>query len=362
MSTSGTPSGTSMSPVPCDTQIASAVLKGNKVYIEEHTSETHGSTSMTVASMPRQLQVISCTLFKDKVYVTGIGTKGDAVSHVYSLGMGRWSTLPEAPNYNAAAAIINGYFTLIGGRLTKDGTITNIVCSWIEDKFVWVQILAMPTARLESGVCHHDNLLLVTGGVVDDKKRKAVNTVDVYNFSTNDWSTRALELPRALRFHQLVVFAGNIYLAAGATTHPAPPDWDMRQFNHEAWRARWSDVKAAVAQPSKLKSVWIPITAPPVLHSTVVSCEKSLFLVGGVNFVDHPKKAIYEFVDGEIVDEKVDNSWKQVGNMGVGRYGHGVVLLGSYGTALFVAGGYVMDYPAGDECAEKTSLVEVVFL
>ena len=351
-----------MSPVPCDTQMASAALKGNK----EPTSETHGSTSMTVAAMPRKLSVISCILFKDKVYITGFAREEDAVSRrvqVYSLGMGKWSTLPEAPNYNAPAAIINGYFTLIGGRLTKDSTITNIVCSWIEEKFVWVQILAMPTVRLASGVCHYDNLLLVTGGVVDDEEHKVVNTVDVYNFSSNDWSTpKALELPRALRSHHLVVFAGNIYLAAGAFTHPGPPDWDMRQFNHEAWRARWSDVKVAVTQPSKQKYVWTPITVPPVLRSTVVSCKKSLFSVGGVNFVNHREKAIYEFVDGEIVDGKVDNSWKQVGNMGMGRYRHGVVPLGSRGTALFVAGGHVMDYPTGDESAVNHSFVEVVFL
>ena len=354
-----------MSPVPCDTQIGPAVFNENKGYIEEPTSETHGSTSMTVAPMPYKLLVISCVLLKDKVYVTGLATDKDAATRqvqVYSLDVGKWSTLPEAPNYNAPAAIINGYFTLIGGRLAKDGTITNIVCSWIEEKFVWVQILAMPTARLESGVCHHDNLLLVTGGVVDDEEHKVVNTVDVYNFSTRCWSTpKALELPKALRSHHLVVFEGNIYLAAGATTYRTTPEGNMRQFNHEAWRARWSDVEVAVTHPSKLKSVWIPITAPPVLRSTVVSYKNSLFSVGGMSY-GSPKKAIYEFVDGEIVDGKVGNSWKRVGKVGVGRYRLGVVPLGSRSAALFVAGGYVINYPEGDETNEKSSLVEVVFL
>ena len=51
-----------------------------------------------------------------------------------------------------------------------------------------------------------------------------------------------------------------------------------------------------------------------------------------------------------------------MGNMGIGRYRHGVVPLGSCGTALFVAGGHVMDYPTGDERAVKSSFVEVVFL
>ena len=79
-----------------------------------------------------------------------------------------------------------------------------------------------------------------------------------------------------------------------------------QHFNNEAWRARWSDVKLAVAQPSKLKSVWMPITAPPVLRSTVVSCDNSLLAAGGMEH-GKPKEAIYEFVDGEVVDGKVDN-------------------------------------------------------
>ena len=354
--------------MPCDAQVASAVLNENKVYTDKLTSGTFVSTILSIPPIDCKLQVISCILSKDKVYVTGIATEevGSHQVQVYSLGEGKWSTLPEAPNYNAPVAIVNGYVTLIGGRLTKDDTITNILSSWIEEEARWVKrVPPFPTVRLASGVCYHDNLLLVAGGIVEaeeNKPAKLVNTVDVYNISTKDWSTpKALKLPKALRSHHVVVFEENIYIMGGATTYPAPPEGKEQHFNPEAWRARWSDVKAAVAQPPKRESVWTPITAPPFLRSTVVSYRNSLFSVGGVRD-GVPKKDIYEFENGEIVDGKVDNRWKPVGNMSMGKYRHGVVPLESHGAALFVAGGYVQGDPKEDENNEKSSFVEVVLL
>ena len=268
--------------------------------------------------MPCKLQVISSILFKDKVYVTGIAKDEDIGSRqvqVYSLNEREWSALPEAPNYNAPAAIIDCYFTLIGGRLTENTAITSILRSWIEEESKWVQTVTdIPKVRLESGVCYHDNLLLVAGGIVEENKpAKLVNTVDVYNVRTKHWSTpKELELSKALRSHHLVLCEENIYLASGVMVYPAPPEGPDSQFNDEAWRARWSDVKVAVRQPSKLESVWTPIRAPPFLHPTVVSYRNSLFSIGGVKDGE-PKNAIYKFVDGEIVDGKVDNCWKSVG-------------------------------------------------
>ena len=354
-----------MPPVPCDAQVPSAVLNENREYIKEPLSGAFGST-FRVAPMPCKLQVISCILFKDKVYVTGIAATEDAGSRqvqVYSLGEEKWSMLPEAPNYNAPAAIINGCFTLIGGRLTIDDTITNILCSWIEEESQWVQRVApMFTARVASGVCRHDNLLLVTGGMVSDKKKTVASTVDVYSFSTSDWSTpTSFELPKKLRSHHVVVFEENIYLMGGATAYSAKPEGDEKKFNDEAWRTRWSDVKAAVTQPSDLKIVWTPIRAPPDLRPTVVSYRNSLFSVGGVKDGE-PKKDIYEFEKGEIADGKVDNSWKPVGNMSMGKYRHGVVPLGSRGAALFVAGGFLEGKPVEDEINKKSSSVELVLL
>ena len=118
--------------------------------------------------MPCALQVISSTLVENKVYITGFATDKDSVSRqvqVYSLDEAKWSTLPEAPNYNAPAAVINGHITLIGGRDSETDDVTDVLSTWFEKECQWQQILPrMPTKRLGIGVCQHDKLLLATGG------------------------------------------------------------------------------------------------------------------------------------------------------------------------------------------------------
>ena len=327
---------------------------------KEPTTRTHSSTIIKLPSMPCKLEVISCILLNNKVYVTGIATdkeNGSQLVQVYSLDEVNWSTLPETPNYNAPAAIIDGCVTLIGGRLTEDGTLTKILCSWIEEECRWEQrVPPMPTVRLESGVCHHDNLLLVTGGVVEDKGlvNKVVDTVDVYNFSTKCWSTpKALKLPKALRSHHLLVLEEQIYLLAGATRYPASAAFG----NSEAWKAQWSDVIDAVKQPSKtVEIVWTPIAAPAALRPTVVSCRNSLFAIGGAE-EGQPQKAIYKF---DV--ERANNLWIEVGKLSEGRYLHGVVPLEIHATVclLFVVSGYSHCEMVGHECIDKSSSVELV--
>ena len=323
------------------------------------------STVMPLPPMPIELQVISSALHENKVYVTGSADVKYNMSFqvlVYSIDKAEWSTLPRAPNYNSRATVMNGRITLIGGRDAETKKITDVQSTWFEEESQWKQ-MRMDLKRLESGNCYHDNLLLVTGGVIDSaEKGKAsttvVKTVNVCNVSTRLWSTpKALELPKAVRSHHVVVFGENIYVIGGAFRHPTEPKYGDKQLNPDAWRARWSDIRKAIEQPSE-ESVWTPITAPPVLRPTVVAYRNSLMCIGGVKD-NMPQKEVYRFVDG-----KNDNHWIKVGNMKVGRYRHGVVagVVESPHVALFVVGGYVLSDPEGDETAEKSSSVEMVIL
>ena len=160
-----------------------------------------------------------------------------------------------------------------------------------------------------------------------------------------------------LRSHHLVVFDEYIYVIGGAFVHPSKCGNGDQQFNGKAWRARWSDVKNAVKQPSReMQSVWKLIAAPPVLRPTVVVYKGFLLSIGGV-VGEEPQKDIYKFVDGEA-------DWMKVGEMKMGRYRHGVVPgpVESCGITLFVVGGYVQSAPVGDENNEKTASAQIVFL
>lgn len=319
--------------------------------------------------MPVELQVISSVLLENKVYVTGFAKEKASEDdttlqvQVYSLEEAKWSTLPRATIYNAKIVVIDGRITLIGGRSVKTKKITDVQATWFEEEVQWKES-RMNSRRLETGVCQYDNLLLVTGGVMDAEekgKTTVVNTVDVYNSSTKHWTTpQALELPENLRSHHLVVFEEYIYVIGGAFVHPTKRENGDMQFNRQAWRARLSDVKEAVKQSSKektkVKNVWMPIVAPPVLRPTVVVYKGFLLSIGGVES-GKPMKGIYIFLDG-----KAD--WMKVGEMKTGRYRHGVVAgpVESCGITLFVVGGYVQSTPDGEEDNVRTSSAQIVCL
>ena len=346
--------------------------------------------------MPVDLQVISSVLLEQKVYITGIATELEPDSRcvlVYSLNELRWSKLKVAPNYNAPSAVIDGHITLIGGRVSED-ELTNLVCSWIDGK--WKQIVPpMSKQRMGSGVCHHDGLLLVIGGVEDANQTEPVDTVVVYIVSRNQWVTpESLQLPKGLRSPHVVMFKEYLYLVGGGDAYPGAPQYG----GVEAWRARWNDIKklsveAADEQgvkthtpkqdPSKdvkeavneakdapkegehtrtaeeepSKSVWRRIADLPAVRPTVVSSKDSVMVVGGANKCGTPQKGIYEFVDDDSL-----GSWNLVGNMSVGRCCHAVVPLGRWRATLFVAGGYVPERKEEDEGSIKTSSAELVAL
>ena len=334
----------------------------------------HFRSTIKLPPMPIELQVISCVLFRDKVYVTGAAKVDADINNdagkddksfqvqVYSLVEAEWSTLPKAQNYNATVAVINERITLVGGRDVKTRKITDIQSTWFEEEHQWgtMRMHASPF-RLESGICQHDNLLLVTGGVIDGVEKQTttvVKMVNVYNHSTKDWVTpKALELPKALRSHHMVVFKENIYIIGGAFVHPLE-DSGTHKFNQNAWRAQWSDVKEVVQQPSRhVENMWKAIKAPPILRPTVVAYKGFLLSIGGV-LGGEPQKEIHMFVD------EVDNHWIKLGEMKVGRYRHGVVPgpVQSCGITLFIVGGYVRSPPDGDEDNVKTSSTEIVSL
>ena len=137
------------------------------------------SSTIALQDMLCKLQVISSVTYDNKVYVTGdakvmykVQKNKSRQVQVFNLAEGVWSTLPKAPNYNAKIAIIDGHITLIGGRDAK-AEITNVVYTWFGEEGQWKEIVCpMPIKRLSSGICHHDGLLLVTGGVVDRSQGK----------------------------------------------------------------------------------------------------------------------------------------------------------------------------------------------
>ena len=288
--------------------------------------------NVKLPDMPMGAVSYAATIHNSKVYISAIGRDGNGkfVSPVlvYSTNEHKWSTLPQQ-HRGAAIAVLNNHVTLIGGRDVSTGKFTNTLSTWCEEEGQWKQVLPpMPTGRFRPTVISHANLLLVTGGVAEDDS--VLNTTDVLDLTTMKWSTpEGLNLPIPLWGPHLALCGEYLYLMGGATVYPRKSPED---YNSQAWRAKWSDVKqtAALQHSQPQRGVWTQIADPPTLRPTAVSCGGTLYTVGGVTRDDKPISTVYSYITAR-------NQWVSVGDMSVGRVNHCAVPLSS--NSIFVAGG-----------------------
>ena len=129
------------------------------------------------------------------------------------------------------------------------------------------------------------------------------------------------------------------------------PVQSPEDYNSQAWRAKWSDVKQTAAphhsQPHR--GGWTRIADPLTLSPTAVSCGGTLYAVGGVARDNKPISTVYSYIPAR-------NQWVSVGDMSVGRAGHCAVPLSS--NTNFVAGGFVVNKGKGS----FSSLTELLLL
>ena len=287
---------------------------------------------MKLPNMPMEAGSNAATIHNSKVYISAIGRDGNGKPLfpvlVYSTNEHKWSTLHEQQRC-AAIAVLNNHVTLIGGRDVPTGKATNTLFTWYEEEGRWKQVLPpMPTGRFRPAVIAHDNLLLVTGGVTEDDS--VLVTTDVLDLTTMKWSTpEGLNLPVPLWGHHLAFCGEYLYLVGGATVYP----WrSSKDYDSQAWRAKWSDVKQTAAPQhfQAQRGMWTRIADPPILCPTVVSCGGTLYTVGGRTRGGKSISTVYSYITAR-------NQWVSVGDMSVERFGHYAVPLSS--NSIFVAGG-----------------------
>ena len=284
--------------------------------------------------MPMEAESFGAVIHNSKVYISTMFSD-ESTCHVlvYSTNEHKWNTL-EAPVQHelSAIAVVDNHITLIGGVDDETDEATNTLSTWYGEEGRWKQVLPpMPTGRCSLAVITHDNLLLVTGGMAED--HSTFNTIDVLDLTTMKWTTpQGLSLPIPLQLHHLVLCGEYLYLVGGAVVYPVQ---SVKDFNSQAWRVKWSDVKqtAAPQHSQPQRDVWTQIADPPTLGPTAVSCGGTLYTVGGGGR-EEKLSTVYTYITAR-------NQWVSVGDMSVGRVCPCAVPLSS--TSVFVAGGVVLN-------------------
>ena len=305
--------------------------------------------SIKLPDMPMGAISFGATIHNSKVYISIVCDESTFPVLVYSTNEHKWNTL-EAPvqHSGSAIAVVDNHITLIGGGDKEAEEVTNTLSTWYEEEGQWKQVLPpMPTRRGCPAVITHDNILLVTGGAVEDDSTP-LNTTDVLDLTTMKWTTpEGLTLPIPLWHHHLALCGEYLYLVGGFKVLDFKSSEDI---NSQAWRAKWSDVKqtAAPQHSQPQRGVWTRIADPPTLLPTAASCGGTLYAVGGGGR-EEKLSMVYTYVAAR-------NQWVFIGDMSVGRAGHCAVPLSS--TSIFVAGGAV---PNGDEDSSSPS-TELILL
>ena len=311
---------------------------------------------MKLPNMPVGAVSFGATIHNSRVYISAayIDITGNAVRTVlvYSTNEHKWNVLEATKQHNGSAiAVVNHHITLIGGDDEETDKVTNTLSTWYEEEGRWKQVLPpMPTGRASPAVISHDNLLLVTGGLADDAPT-ALSTIDVLDLTTMNWTTsEGLDLPVPLWLHHLALCGEYLYLVGGSKS--------QENYNSQAWRAKWSDVKQTAApQHSQSRSVWTQIADPPTLLPNAVSCGGTLYTVGGITRDNKLISTVYTSTSVYHAYITARNQWVSVGDMSVGRVCHCAVPLSS--SNIFVAGGWSPD-DEGD--LSESPLTELLLL
>ena len=158
-----------------------------------HKFIVHNSWS-SGAVIPTAVQYPATGTIGSKIFVVG-GVTNSAITgtnQVYTPAGNTWTTAAAIPTpvYGPASAVVNGLLYVIGGYTTTtgNGTPTGAVQVYNATTNTWTTKASMPTARGSAAAVVNAGMIYVIGG---NGSTARLNTVEKYNPATDTWSTEA---------------------------------------------------------------------------------------------------------------------------------------------------------------------------
>ena len=193
---------------------------------------------------------------------------------VYDINSFTWDTLPPAPLYRSKVTTVLGQLTLIGGRNAFTKEISNLIYSWDEGEYKWVQhVPPMPTERVRPCIIHCKSFMLVAGGKAGDGK-SLLDSIDVLNISTFQWDTlHSLKLPQPMYLMRTCISSGFLYISSGWS------NISSMGATTAAYKISMHELEEALSSHHELN--WLRIEDTPFLESALVVDSDQPLLVGG---------------------------------------------------------------------------------
>ena len=267
------------------------LLKGNKLQ------------SIQLPPLPIPTCHATAVVFGGKIYVGGgccSSVQCSQLVQVYDTIKAVWTTLPPSPIYYSESTLVNSQLTLIGGRDASNKENTNLTITWDEEKKQWFpKVPPMPTKRYRSCIIHCNNLMLVAGGMADDKT--LLDSVDVFNMDTFQWTTSSsFKLPLPMWDMRASISCRYVYIANGRKQRYL----GSKSHHNTAYKLPVDEIVNAVSEEQDIE--WIPVQDTPYALSGLVVDSDHPIVVGGNDESAKPTS------DVSIYDPTADK-WSNVG-------------------------------------------------
>ena len=273
--------------------------------------------------MPFPMSSPQAVVIGDNVYTGGgYGISGAAVM-VYSFRSGSWKTLPLCEtncNFYGMAAL-NDQLVLVGGRNIADKR-TGLLGVWDERSQTWTHPFPkMPTPRSSPSVVSYQKWLVVAGG--KDQRDSYSRIIELIDTHTGRWY-ESPPLPNACSGMSSAINGNKWYLSGGYYSLGETTSMRVLCVCLDELISQAVSQSAAATSPST-PSPWQTLTDSPLMHSTVLTFNGALLLVGGWK-----SSAIHLY-------QPSSRSWVKVGDLPSERWQCACAVLPS--GEIFVAGG-----------------------
>ena len=243
----------------------------------------------------------STTVRNGKVFLCGGVTRNSGfLSHIYIYCpvTDKWYRLTDCPTYYCSCAVIDDAFTVIGGRNTADGSVTNVLWSYNPADKKWEELLpAMPSKRSLTTSQVYDDRLIVCGGLEDENT--ALDIVEVLDLATKKWTT-VQSMPDKICRANSTICADMLCVVGGIEDGQTATSKVYKVFLPTLLKSKTGE-----------KSVWEFVRNTPSCHSAVASLSGLILVIGG----QLKQRAISSI----FLYNPTTNCWEFVGDMPLSR-------------------------------------------
>ena len=236
--------------------------------------------------------------------------------HCYNPLQDKWMTLPPTSVRYFGLGQINGELVTVGGLRTIEGTNRSThsqgIHNFEELSQAWKKFIPpMPTARYVPTVLSHPSCLVVAGGM-NYLENSTLDTVEIYNINTSQWS-QTDKLPIACHLLSGVVSEDMVYLVGGRDDEQRQNRTLTASINELFYHAVTQPNEEQIANASQeCDSAWNEVANTPAHRSFAVIVSGMVLAMGGVRSYDFSE---YQPVKGIYAYSTSMNSWIQIGDL-----------------------------------------------